>query len=87
MSRVVVDASITLAWCFPDEASDYADDVLVALGGHTILVPAIWSLALANAILVGQRKKRLNQGSQKLHYIIFSIVQDAQLVSGNIRTV
>jgi hypothetical protein len=52
---------IALAWCFPDETSEYADRVLVALEDHTILVSAVWCLELANAILVGERKKRLNQ--------------------------
>lgn len=58
---LVLDASTALAWCFPDEASQYADDVLVALEGLTILVPAVWKLELANAILSGERKKRLKQ--------------------------
>jgi hypothetical protein len=31
LSDVVVDASTALAWCFPDETSEYADRVLVAL--------------------------------------------------------
>jgi hypothetical protein len=31
----------------------------VALEGKTILVPAIWSLEIVNAVLVGERKKRL----------------------------
>ncbi len=55
----VIDASVALAWCFPDEASDYADAVLVALQGQTILVPPIWSLEIANALLVGERRKRI----------------------------
>ena len=57
----MIDASIALAWCFPDEQSEYADKVLVALEGKTILVPAIWSLEITNAMLVGERKKRLGQ--------------------------
>lgn len=61
MNAVVIDASTALAWCFPDEASNYADSVLVALEGKTILVPAIWNLEIANAILVGERKNRLRQ--------------------------
>jgi predicted nucleic acid-binding protein len=61
LNGVVVDASIALAWCFPGETSDYADGVLVSLEGKTILVPAIWGLEIANAILVGERRKRLNQ--------------------------
>ena len=56
---VIPGASTALAWCFPDEASEYADDVLVKLEGKTILVPAVWALEIANAILTGERKKRL----------------------------
>jgi len=56
---MVVDASVTLAWCFPDEASDYADAVLVALEGRTVMVPAIWSVVITNALLVGERRKRI----------------------------
>jgi predicted nucleic acid-binding protein len=90
LSRIVVDASITLAWCFPDKTSEYADNVLVALRGHTILVPAIWSLEITNTILVGQRKKRLNQPEVTSFTTLLenlAIVQDAQLASDNIRTV
>ena len=61
MSPVVVDASVALAWCFADEGSDYADQVLVALEGHEVTVPAIWGLEIANAVLVGERGKRLKQ--------------------------
>ena len=56
---VVLDASTALAWCFSDETSDRADAMLEALEGKTILVPAIWSLEIANAVLVGERQKRL----------------------------
>jgi predicted nucleic acid-binding protein len=90
LSSVVVDASTALAWCFPDETSEYADSVLVALEGCTILVPAVWSLELANAVLVGERKKRLNQPEIQSFTTLLenlSIVQDAQAISDNIRSV
>jgi predicted nucleic acid-binding protein len=61
LTGVVVDASVALAWCFPGEGSDYADKVLVALDRISIVVPAVWSLEVANAILVGERNKRLHQ--------------------------
>jgi len=61
LKPVVVDASVALAWCFPDEASHYADEVLVALEGRRILIPAVWGLEVANAVLVGERQKRLGQ--------------------------
>jgi predicted nucleic acid-binding protein len=61
LTGIVVDASVALAWCFPDEASEYADGVLVALEGRTAIVPAIWALEIANGLLVGERRKRVRQ--------------------------
>jgi len=77
----VVDASIALAWCFPDETSDYADGVLVSLEGKTMLVPAVWSLEIANAILVGERRKRLNRPEIKQFTVLLeslSLVHDTR---------
>lgn len=59
MTGVVIDASMALAWCFPDERSEYADSLLVALDGKTLLVPSVWSLEIAHAVLVGERQRRL----------------------------
>jgi hypothetical protein len=83
LTGVVVDASVALAWCFPDEGSDYADEVLVALDGIPILVPAVWSLEVANAILVGERNKRLHQREiQRFSTLLqnLSVDQDTQSV-------
>jgi predicted nucleic acid-binding protein len=90
LSPVVVDASVVLAWCFPDETSDYADGVLVALEGKTILVPAVWSLEIANAVLVGERRKRLNQPDvQQFTALLESLspVQDSQPVANHVNQV
>jgi predicted nucleic acid-binding protein len=90
LSRVVVDASIALAWCFPDETSDYADGVLVALEGRTMLVPAVWSLEIANAVLVGERRKRLNQPEIKQFTTLLeslSLVEDTRPVAITVNVV
>ena len=90
MNQVVVDASIALAWCFPDETSDYADGVLVSLEGKTLLVPAIWSLEIANAVLVGERGKRLGQPEIKQFTALLeslSLVQDVRPVANHVRDV
>ena len=90
MSRVVVDASIALAWCFPDETSDYADGVLVALEGRTMLVPAVWSLEIANAVLVGERRKRLSQPDIKQFTALLeslSLVHDSRPVANTVNDV
>jgi predicted nucleic acid-binding protein len=90
LSPVVVDASVALAWCFPDETSDYADGVLVALEGKTILVPAVWSLEITNAVLVGERRKRLNQPDvQQFTTLLESLspVQDSQPAANHVNQV
>jgi predicted nucleic acid-binding protein len=87
---VVVDASVALAWCFPDEASEYADGVLVALKGQAIVVPAVWGLEIANAMLAGECRKRLKQ-PEILRFVALleglSIVQDSQRVSESVSNV
>jgi predicted nucleic acid-binding protein len=90
LKQVVVDASVALAWCFPDETSEYADGILVSLEGKTILVPAVWSLEIANAVLVGERRKRLNQPEIRQFTILMGslpIVQDARPVSNYVNDV
>lgn len=90
MTGVVVDASTALAWCFQDEISDYADSVLVSLEGKTILVPAVWSLEIANAILVGERKKRLRQPEIRRFTTLLeslSLVQEMRPVGENVSNV
>lgn len=59
--RFVVDCSIVMAWCFDDEADDYADKVLELVTKNEALVPSIWPLEVANVLLVGERKKRLTK--------------------------
>lgn len=57
----VLDASIALSWCFPDESNAYADQVLDAIGPMTAVVPSIWAYEIANAMLVAQRRRRITE--------------------------
>lgn len=59
--RFVVDNSIVMAWCFEDEASEYADIVLESLEEGEAVVPAIWPLEVGNVLLVAERKRRLGK--------------------------
>jgi len=56
----VMDASITLAWCFVDESSEMADGVLGRLEDEEALVPAIWPLEVANGLRTAERRGRLD---------------------------
>ena len=54
----VLDGSVTMAWYFADESNAYADAVLSDLESARALVPTLWSLEVANTVLVGERRKR-----------------------------
>lgn len=61
MSGIVIDASITLSWCFPDEQTQSSLEVLNRLkAGDTALVPAFWSVEVLNSLLVGERRGRIS---------------------------
>lgn len=55
----VLDASLTMAWCFEDEADPRTDAVLDHLQDEPAVVPMLWRLEVANVLLVAQRRKRL----------------------------
>jgi hypothetical protein len=58
--RFVVDASMTLAWCFSDESTAFTESVLDLLAnGAEAIAPAIWPFEVANALLMGERRKRV----------------------------
>jgi predicted nucleic acid-binding protein len=58
--RFVLDASVTVAWCFEDEASKLAESVLESLSkGSEALVPSLWPFEVANALLIAERRNRI----------------------------
>jgi predicted nucleic acid-binding protein len=59
MTQFVLDCSLTMAWCFEDEATPYSESVLDALGENQAFVPSLWPLEVANVLAVAERKKRL----------------------------
>ena len=60
MSEFVLDASTILTWCFPDEQAHKAEEISERIaGGDSIAVPPFWRHEILNALLVGERRKRL----------------------------
>jgi predicted nucleic acid-binding protein len=57
---LVLDASITLSWCFRGEQGDYAAHVLRLLANDVAVVPGLWLLEVTNGLLVAERRGRLN---------------------------
>jgi predicted nucleic acid-binding protein len=61
VSRFVLDASVVLAWCFPDENSAVAEHVAALFKkGDTGVVPSFWPHEVLNALLVGERRNRIS---------------------------
>ena len=57
----VLDCSVTMAWIFPDEATDATDRLRDELLGARAFVPALWPVETANALLVATRRGRIAQ--------------------------
>lgn len=62
----VADASIAIAWVHPAQATAQTVAMLDAIaGGATLEVPALWSLEVANALIVLQRRRKLTEDERQ----------------------
>ena len=62
MTCIVVDASISLAWCFPDKRGPASLVVRERIrSGDRALVPAFWAVEVLNAVLLGERRGRITR--------------------------
>ncbi len=60
MNRLVLDASTVLTWCFPDEKAQKSEEISERIaGGDIAVVPPFWRHEILNALLVGERRKRV----------------------------
>ncbi|MBI4459139.1 MAG: type II toxin-antitoxin system VapC family toxin [Acidobacteria bacterium] len=59
-SSLVIDASVTLSWCFPGEATPVSQAVLDALeAGAEAVVPCLWLLEVTNTLVAAERRGRI----------------------------
>ena len=61
--RLVIDSSVSIAWCFADEQDEYSQSVLDDLATKQDFAPYLWPLEVANTLLVGERRKRSSQAN------------------------
>ena len=55
----VLDCSVTMAWVFPDEATEKTDRLRDALRDGRAFVPALWPIEVANVLFVAMRRGRI----------------------------
>ena len=65
-ARLVLDNSVSAAWCFSDETNSYTEGVFqsVAKDGGAV-APALWPVELANALVVAERRKRITAAQRE----------------------
>lgn len=62
MSRFVLDASVVLTWCFPDENAALGQHVAgMFKRGDTAIAPPFWPHEVLNALLAGEKRKRISK--------------------------
>lgn len=55
----VIDASMAMAWCFPEETTAEASALLDRMETESAVVPAWWYLEVANVLALAERKERI----------------------------
>jgi len=74
MTRFVLDTSTTMTWCFDDEMTPATDALLDQLRTTGAVVPVVWSLEVANALLVAERRDRITSSeATRLAHLLQSL--------------
>lgn len=62
MKRYVLDASVTMAWCFEDQQTSYSEAALKAVGdGAVPIVPTLWIYEISNVLALANREGVLDR--------------------------
>ncbi|AFZ27491.1 putative nucleic acid-binding protein, contains PIN domain [Cylindrospermum stagnale PCC 7417] len=63
--QFVLDCSVAISWCLVDENNDYANAILAIIPDSEAFVPGIWSLEIANTLVVAERRNRMTKGQSE----------------------
>ena len=61
----VIDASVSLAWLFEDEGTEFTEAALAGLAVTPGWVPALWTLECVNVLAQAQRRGRLTAAKRQ----------------------
>jgi len=59
LTGIVIDASITAAWCFEEDQTEAARQLLGRSQEFIFNAPLIWPLEMTNVLLVNERRRRI----------------------------
>jgi len=60
LTPIVIDNSIVVCWCLADESDPIADRAMRRIMDDGAVVPGIWWYELRNALIVNERRGRLD---------------------------
>jgi hypothetical protein len=72
MKECVLDASVAISWCFPDDPSEdtsFSRSILQRLIAYDAIVPEIWAFEIANNIFVSHNKRKRTDERQVAEYL------------------
>jgi predicted nucleic acid-binding protein len=61
VKQAVLDASVTLSWCFADQASPATDLLLDHVRDFGAVVPTLWFVEVASVLLNAERRGRITE--------------------------
>lgn len=64
----IIDCSMTMAWCFADEATPATSKVLDRLATEAAAVPSHWFLEVTNVLAMAERRKRIS-AADSTHFL------------------
>jgi len=56
----ILDCSVAMTWCFEDEFDKHSQFTLNYCSNFSAVVPPIWHLEVTNALLVAEKRSRVN---------------------------
>jgi predicted nucleic acid-binding protein len=74
VSALALDFSLSISWCFEDEASPQADAVLERVRDEGAIVPALWFWEVANVLTLAARRGLINAADAAARLALLSVL-------------
>ena len=72
MTVFVLDCSVTMSWCFEDEARPETDALLERLRDDGAIVPQLWFWEVTNVLNMAVRRKRIDAVGASAQLAVFA---------------
>ena len=66
---LVLDTSVSMAWCFKDEQTEAAVALLDRVIAHGAFAPQLWPVEAANGLLMAERRGRITNRTDLLRFL------------------